>query len=298
MRSRMASRPIENGAKIERVSGKGEVMQRIIVAGAILAAECIAGLSGALASEKTNAKALPQDVQIVSDELQAFLTEKGLEYKDSAWPKDLDRIQLDKSRVPDQVVARTTQWLRTMIKSEYLPSDPNDWLIPVRKAKSGYYETRRDPNGTTRTTYVPTEGTDDYLVMRYSVGANRLQVQEDGSAVHLLIDVNEPRLFSSNVEQFITNVLYEFLNYPVEHKGALKFNLKKSTHAGVSIWSGTVDCDFDFEDNTAWAKRTWWSHTYLWTDAKRVYFGLVRASGKPQSPGQGNARAGSRPRFR
>ncbi len=243
-------------------------------------------------------KPLPPRAQLVTDELQVVLTDKRPEFRDSAWPQDIDKIRVDRSRVPNEVLTTTSRWLTTMIKAKYLPKDPNDWLIPIRKAKPGFHKIDKAPDGTTRRTHIPEEGFDDYFGARYSVAGNSFQIQEGRGAVHLLIDVNEARLFNAKIEQFVTNALYEFLNYPEGQKGALRFSLDTFQHGGKTIWFGIVNCDFDIRDSGARARRAWWSHTFMWTDGRRVYFSLVKMSGEPKDAGRGSAKLGGRPRFK
>jgi len=246
------------------------------------------------ASARTVPKIIAPDVQIVSDKLQSSLKQKGLEYVDSTWPKDLDKIRVGRAKVPEDVMAKTSKWLRTMIRSKYLPEDPNNWLIAIRKPKPGYFVVKRELDGVHKV-HVKEEGSIDYLIMRYSIGSHKLQIQENGSAVQLLIDVNDPNIFNPQIEQFLKDVVYEFLNYPEGKRDSLRFYLKSFTHNKKRIYFGTVDCNFDRKDSHAWAKRIWWNHTYMWTDGKRIYFSLVEMDGKPRKKTQ--AKPGIPPRF-
>ena len=246
------------------------------------------------ASEKTVPKAIAQNVQIVSDKLQLSLKQKGLEYVDSTWPKDLDKAKVDKSKVPENIMAKTSKWLRTMIKSKYLPEDPNNWLIAIRKPKPGYFVVKRGPNGV-RKVHIKEGGSIDYLIMRYSMVGHKLQIQENGSAFLLLIEIHDPDVFNPQIEQFITDAIYEFLNYPEAQKEHLKFYLKSFTYNKRRIYFGTVNCNFDRKNSEAWTKRIWWNHTYIWTDGKRVYFSLVEMDGEPRDARQ--AKPGIRRRF-
>ncbi len=292
MKTSIALQATGNAAHIVHESGKALAVQRIVAAIAVLIVEVIVGVPKAWSEVKT----LPPNVQIVSDEFQSVLTEKRGEFKDSAWPRDLDKIRVDKSRVPDRVTTKASQWLRTMIKGEYLPDDPNTWFIPIQKPKPGFYKVDTDPNGAVRRTHMPEAGFDDYLIMRYSVDGNAFQIQENGATVRLLIDVNDPGLLKREVKQFITGALYEFLNYPAEYRDSLRFDpLESFTYSGRTIWFGVLDCNFDIQDREAHAKRTWWNHTFLWTDGKRLYLSLVEMDGRPQEP---RAAMGLRPRFK
>ena len=140
--------------------------------GVVVVLLVIAGLqvrAGVPGINVETAKPLQQDVQIVSDELQIALIETRLEYKDSAWPRDIDKARVDKSRVPAEVLAKTSQWLRTMIKGRYLPQDPNDWLIPIRKAKPGFYRISTSIDAINENCFVFTNIEFDFIVSSYRV---------------------------------------------------------------------------------------------------------------------------------
>jgi hypothetical protein len=246
------------------------------------------------ASEKTVPKVIAPNVQIVSDKLQLSLKQKGLEYVDSTWPKDIDKIRVDRAKVPEDVMAKTSKWLRTMIRSKYLPHDLNNWLIAIRKPKPGYFVVKRELDGVHKV-HVKDEGSIDYLIMRYEVGGHKLQVQEDGIAMSILIDPNNSIGENQEIEDFVTNIVREFLNYPQDKIGSLTFHLKNFKHNQKTIYYGTMDCDFDVHSKDAWDKRIWWNHTYIWTDGKRIYFSLVEMDGKPRKKTQ--AKPGIPPRF-
>jgi hypothetical protein len=256
----------------------------------------IVGMGNAgTASGRAVLKTIAPDVKMVSDTLQSVLDKESIPYKDSSWPEDIEKAKVEMARVPQKVMAETTCWLRTMIKSEYLPREPNEWLIAVRKPKPGYFRVERGPEGV-RKVHIGQKGTNDYLIMRYSIDGHKLQIQENGAAVRLLIDVNNPTTFGSNAEEFITNTIYEFLNYPEGQKNSLEFYLRSLAYNDKTIHFGTVDCNFRRGETEAYSKRIWWNHTGVWTDGKRIYLSLVERDGKPIEARQ--ARPGIRPRFR
>jgi len=201
------------------------------------------------------------DIQLVSDGLQAALKAKGLEYADSAWPKNLDTGKVDANYIPAKVLSENNKWLRLMIKNEYLPKEPNEWLVGIRKTMGEY--------------------TGDYLVMRYAVGVHKFQIQENGGVVRLLIHINDPNLWRTRVEDFLVETVNKFLNFPADKLRKLTFRLDSFAYDGQTIFYGTMDCDFYFESREAWDKRIWWNHTYVWSDGKRAYFSLVEMDGKP-----------------
>lgn len=215
----------------------------------------------ALSSEMIPTR-IGDDIQLVSDSLQAALKLRGLEYSDSSWPKELAKNKVGVDQIPTTVFTKATYWLRLMIKNEYLPKEPNEWLVGIRKPLKEDYIA-------------------DYLVMRYAVGLHKFQIQEDGGVVRLLIDVNDPNLLKPRVEDFLSGVVREFLNYPSDKLNKLKFKLNSFAHEGETIYYGTMDCNFDFESEQAWEERTWWNHTYVWTDGKRACFSLVEMDGRP-----------------
>lgn len=196
---------------------------------------------------------IKEDVQIVSDELSMKLKEHGNEYKDAAWPKDINSKKVDLTKVPDEILQSAINWMKTMIKDRYLPKEiKTKWILGVHKED---------------------EPSADYLVLRYKIGGHKIQIQENGIAVCVLI---EPNSVSDNpkTEEFVSNTIYEFLNYPKD-KTSLKFYLENFDCNHEKIYFGTVDCAFDKNDKHAWGNRTWWNHTYIWTDGKKLYLALV-----------------------
>ena len=98
--------------------------------------------------------AIEQDVQIVSEAIRARLVEKEVVFADSWWPTDLTPV--DAEAIPKPVYVQATKWLRTMIKPQWLPDDPNIWMAGVRKE-------------------LPLKA--DYLVLRYQIGEVKIQIQ-------------------------------------------------------------------------------------------------------------------------
>lgn len=235
---------------------------------------------------------IADDVRIVSEELVAQLRQKGLAYNDLEWPRNISHRKVDLKKVPDVVLEKGIRWISTIIKAEWLPNDVNKRLIAIRKPKPRYFAVR-EPNQPHKA-YIQQKGSVDYLIVRYKVAGHKIQVQENGIAMSILIDPNEPIRDKREIEAFLTDVIYKFLNYPVEKKGTLKFHLQSFTYNKKEMYIGTVDCDFNREDEQAWFKRIWWNHTYVYTDGKKVYLSLVERDGKPLKP---QARPGIPSRF-
>jgi hypothetical protein len=199
------------------------------------------------------------------------LVEKEVVFADSWWPTDLTPV--DAEAIPKPVYVQATKWLRTMIKPQWLPDDPNIWMAGVRKE-------------------VPLKA--DYLVLRYKIGGTRIQIQEDGAGVSLLIDTGA--FADMKPEALLTSAIRKFLKYPEDKLNTLKFFLKSFEHDGRRIYYGSVDCDFDRYDREAHFKRIWYNYTFLWTDGRRVFFSLVEMDGRP--PKRKQARAGIARRFK
>ncbi len=154
-------------------------------------------------------KASPMEprAQIISKELLARLVEKRPEFAEAWWPMDLPRVQTQD--IPQPVYAHATKWLRTMIKAQWLPNDPDTWMAGVRKA---------EPRAA------------DYLILRYGRRNQRIQIQEDGVGLSLLIDTGS--FTDVKPEVFLTSVIRKFLRYPEDKLGTLKFYLKSFEHEG------------------------------------------------------------------
>jgi hypothetical protein len=215
--------------------------------------------------------AIPTDVQIITEGLRARLVEKDSLFTDSWWPADLPRVSPE--AIPAKVYVHATKWLRTMIKPQWLPDDPNIWMAGVRKK-------------------VPLKA--DYLVLRYQIGGTKIQIQEDGAGVSLLIDTGA--FADMEPDAFLTSVIRKFLRYPEDKLNTLKFFLKSVEHDGRRIYYGSVDCDFDRYNREAHFKRIWYNYTFLWTDRRRVFFSLAEMDGQP--PKRKRARPGLPKRFK
>ncbi len=145
-----------------------------------------------------------------------------------------------------------------MVKSEWLPEDPNGWMIGVQKE-------------------VPRKG--DYLILRYQIGAVRIQIQENGAAASVLIDTGA--FAETKPEAFLTAVTRKFLRYPQDKLGSLEFYMESFEREGRSFYHGWMDCDFDRYDTEAYFRRIWYNHTCVWTDGRHAFFRLVERDGRP-----------------
>jgi hypothetical protein len=226
---------------------------------------------GMVVTAEEKASSMEPQAQIISKKLLTGLVERRAEFAESWWPADLPRVRTQD--VPQTVYAHATRWLRTMIKSTWLPNDPNAWMVGVRKT---------EPRAA------------DCLILRYAIEKQRIQIQEDGAGVALLIDTGS--FADVKPDAFLTSVIRKFLRYPEDKLGALKFYLENFEHEGKTIYYGTVDCDFDRYDTEAYFKRTWYNHTFVWTDGRRAFFSLVESTGEP--PQHKQARPGIPRRFK
>jgi hypothetical protein len=232
---------------------------RSLIAGFILVVLGTCVYSAASTPEEVSAVA--PEVQLVSKDLVARVAEKDSVFLDAWWPTDADSPRVSVDRIPEKALARTTTWLRTMIRPQWLPQDPNTWMTGVQKEK-------------------PQKA--DYLILRYRIGAITVQIQENGSAARVLVDTGAST--DEKPEAFLTSVIRKFFRYPEDKLGTLKFYLKSLEHEGKTISYGTVDCDFDRYDTEAFFKRTWYNHTFVWTDGRRAFFSLVEKDGRPSKP--------------
>jgi hypothetical protein len=224
----------------------------------------------ALAGKKVSA--IAHNAQLISENLAARVAEKDSVFADSWWPTDLDARRINSARIPPRVFVRASNWLRTMIKPEWLPEDPNAWMIGIQKEH-------------------PVKA--DYLILRYQIEGIRVQIQETGAAACVLIDTGTST--DIRADAFLTSMVRKFLRYPEDKLGALEFFLKSFEHEGKKIDHGTMDCDFDRYDTEAYFRRIWYNHTCVWTDRRRAFFSLVERDGQP--PKRKQARAGIARRF-
>jgi hypothetical protein len=230
-----------------------------LIAGFILVVlgSCVYGT----ASTPEKVSAIQADAQIIRDNLRPLLVQKRLAFGDSWWPTDLASRPVRPDDIPKEVLTKATAWLRTMVKGQWLPEDPNTWMIGVRKQ-------------------TPTKA--DYLILRYKVENRTIQIQENGAFVCILIDTGSQS--EMKPEAFLTNVIRTFLRFPEDKLATLRFYLDHFEQDGLSIWYGTIDCDFNRDDRDAYFRRIWYNQTDVWTDGQRVFFSLVEKDGRPWKP--------------
>jgi len=223
--------------------------------------------------------AIDDNTQIISEDLQRILTEKGAEYRDSRWPENINEQKVSLDVVPQECLDHTVDWIRTMVKDKWLPDDLKNRMIAIpRKSLS-------EP---------------DYLIVRYILDGYKIQIQENGIAVMILIETNNITEANESIEDFLTSAIYEFLNYPTDKRDSLQYRLNNFKYNDTLVYYGQVDCDFDISSVNAemLRKRIWWNHTYCWTDGKRVYLGMVEMDGIPYTGRKlGSSRPGFRERF-
>jgi hypothetical protein len=249
---------------------KGENMRYLLTSMCLVSFYTLVG-EVTLAAEKCSP--VKKDAQMIPENLNAVLVQKRSAFGDSWWPTDLASRPVNPGDIPKNVLTKATTWLRTMIKAQWLPDDPNAWMIGVRKES-------------------PSKA--DYLILRYEIENKTVQIQENGASVRILIDTGARS--EMKPEAFLTSVVNTFLRFPEDRFGTLAFCLKRFQHDGVSIWHGTMDCDFDRYDQEAYFRRIWYNHTDVWTDGRRAFFGLIEKDGRPWKPTR--ARPGIPRRFK
>jgi len=241
----------------------------ILLLGLVGSVFCVQGC------RKKGFAAIENSEQIISEELLGELKAKGAEFKDSAWPENIEWEKVQPADIPDEVLDEAIGWVRTMIKAKWLSPDlVPKWIVGIHKEEY--------PRA-------------DYLIFRYKVAGHRIQVQESGGSVRVLLETGKPVVAGENIEDYVKRTIYDSLNYPEDKKDAFAFNMKSFEHNGTVVYYGTVNCDFDIRDKEARKKRAWWNHTFFWTDGKRTYFSLVEMDGTP--PSGGSPTPGHHPRF-
>ncbi len=89
--------------------------------------------------------------------------------------------QVPASQVPEKVVKRARKWIGLTIRSEWLPSDLDSRLVPLRNFEK--WE-KLDEDGIVFSRCVA-----DYLIAEYEIRGYRVVLMEDGVRLSLLIEL-------------------------------------------------------------------------------------------------------------
>ena len=206
-------------------------------------------------------EAIDGDSQLFGNDLKDKLSSLRLEFHNAIWPT---RDQVDKrlplSDIPVKVLENAEHWIKSILQPRWVPDNLKGNFIALRL----------------NVPCIPPEDV-DYLIGRYTLDGYQIQIMEDGSAVRILIVPLDMTPHNTSVKDYVVLMVKKFFNLPEERINEIVVNLDRYSPTDT-LHYGIMDCI----DKQTDALRTWWHHSYVWTDAQRVYFSVVEMDGTPK----------------
>ena len=158
----------------------------------------------------------------LNSKLKEF-SESNWDYLAALWPSDeeLRRYRASLSIVPPDVVESASSEIRTYIKKEWLPANLENRLIPMK-----------DWVRTQRSRYEPTpthfEYEVDVLIAEFSTKRYNIRIQEffPYAGIGVLISPVKPNEEIADIEDYISNSISTFLNFPPSKLGNIEYMLE------------------------------------------------------------------------
>lgn len=177
---------------------------------------------------------------------------------------------------PAAVLEKAEQWMKRVIKNEWLPKDLAERLIAI---KDWTRIERSALDGAVRWSEVG-----DYLCVTYTVRDHSFMMQEDGRRLSLRVDLPKARDADFDVETFITECIVQFLTVPDGYGSRVRYDLKETD----GVYHGAA-----FVEDTG-AEHWWWHKMRVLTDGQIFFVSLVELDGTEPRP---QAKLGSPDRF-
>ena len=208
------------------------------------------------------------------------LGESNRDYLAVLWPSDeeLRRYRASLSIVPPDVVEDAASRIRTFVKKEWLPTNFDNRLIPMKDWR------RRQRIVAPTPTYYEYEV--DALIAEFSIKGYNIQIQDfQWASVGVLISPVKPNKETADIEDHINNSISTFLNFPSSKLGNIEYMLKH-THNGTDkkIFYGKLTCEW----NLAWdgiltnfeqyRHRKWWNSMTVCTDGYSIFLCISRST--------------------
>ncbi len=200
--------------------------------------------------------------QLFSKEIESKLPELDFEYRIAIWPNAEEMEEkLSLNSIPSNVIEESGKWIREILKSEWIPEDLEDHFIAFRRELPFIPPKKRE-----------------YLIIRYEMKGQRIQIFEDGGYISILIDPKAEKDSQTSIAEYVIKNVKEYLNLPEERIASIKSDLKTVEIDGNrTLHFGKVY----FEDRNKDSKRTWWHWIYVWSNGRLIYFFTVECDGQP-----------------
>ena len=212
--------------------------------------------------------------QLFSQEVQAKLSTQSLEYRDAIWPsgEELSKA-IPLESISFHIVDGAEHWLRTMLKPQWIPEDIRDSWIAL----------------TMQRPFIPPQDV-DYLLTRFETEGYQIQVLENGAALAILVVPPNGRSEGSSIESYIEDSARKYLNLPKDRISQIRVTPAPAGRTS-EFFVGTIDC----VDKNIESRRLWFHHSYVWSDGRCVYYGMVEID--PEAEEASQPHPGIRRRF-
>lgn len=214
-------------------------------------------------------------------ELNSKLKELGeseWDYLGALWPSDeeLRRYRASLSIVPPDVVENASSEIRTYIKKEWLPANLDNRLIPMND-----WVRRQRTVEPTPTHY---ECEVDVLIAEHSIQGYNIRIQEFFPCVRVLISPVKPNKEIADIEDYISNSISTFLNFPPSKLGNIEYMLEHTQNGtDRKIFYGKLTCEWNldwdgirikdgmFTGYEQFRHRKWWNSMTVCTDGYFIF---------------------------
>lgn len=148
--------------------------------------------------------------KLLSDEaikLIDILGNEKLVYLDALWPSSslIEDKKIPKSKVSHEVIEKSVYWIKTAVKKEWLPEDLQNRLITLKDFKK--WE-KRNKQGIVFSQWVG-----DYIIAEYEIRGYKINIQENGQSLSLLVVLPDTTDISLDPQDFIPAGRAELLRY-------------------------------------------------------------------------------------
>jgi hypothetical protein len=156
-------------------------------------------VSGASAEKK------PFELKTQSKDKILSLADENPVLMDALMPEEKIGTQISLSSIPIPAINSAVNWIRKVVRSQWLPTEIEKKLVALKDAKQ--WE-KKDKHG-----IVFSERKGDFFILEYELGGNNFHIQESGVSVSVRIDFASQDL-TADPRSFISRSLNEFLNLP------------------------------------------------------------------------------------
>ena len=197
----------------------------------------------------------PEEVRFFAEETRKNLPKKMREFY--AWPskQELSTQQVTRGERVIRAREESIQWIRKVLKPQFVPKDVNDRLIALNR-NEGCDQTR----------------------LRYKFGDYAIQIRQINNSVTILVQQigKEPLEKTSAKVKLVSDMVERLFNFDDKIR-------KISCPGAYATWHGLLKGapnSRDIKDSG----RYWWEHVHWLTDGHTVFFSIPKLDVGPVIP--------------